>query len=179
MIAADTAGLRHGSDVIENEGIRRARERAETSDHRLVLFDGTQLHDLDPETVKLAYAPDTVTVITKSDLMESGWIPPAELPDPILVSSETGEGIEKLVEQLRLNVEIRHGGSTAPLLTRVRHLVALQDCLSGLSGYQQAGEVELAAEDLRLAVRALGKITGRVDVEDVLDIIFKEFCIGK
>ena len=80
-----------------------------TSDHRLVLFDGTQLHDLDPETVKLVHAPDTVTVITKSDLMESGWIPPAELPDPILVSSETGEGIEKLVEQLRLNVEHRHG----------------------------------------------------------------------
>ena len=179
VIVADTAGLRHGSDVIENEGIRRARERAETADHRVVLFDGTQLHDLDPEMIKLAHAPDTVSVITKSDLMGSGWIPPAELPDSILVSSETGEGIEELVEQLRLNVETRHGGSTAPVLTRARHLVALEDCLSGLSGYQQAGEVELAAEDLRLAVRALGKITGRVDVEDVLDIIFKEFCIGK
>ena len=179
VIVADTAGLRHGSNVIENEGIRRARERAETADHRMVLFDGTQLYDRDPETVKLAHAPDTVSVITKSDLMGSGWTLPAELPDSILVSSETGEGIEELVERLRLNVEHRHGGSAAPVLTRTRHLLALQDCLSGLSGYQQAGEVELAAEDLRFAVRALGKITGRVDVEDVLDIIFKEFCIGK
>ena len=179
MIVADTAGLRHVSDFIENEGIRRARERAETADYRVAVFDGTQLHDRDPETVKLAHAPDTVSVITKSDLIGSGWTLPAELPDPILVSSETGEGIEELVERLRLNVEQRHGGSGAPVLTRTRHLLALQDCLSGLSGYQQAGEVELAAEDLRLAVRALGKITGRVDVEDVLDIIFKEFCIGK
>ena len=145
----------------------------------MVLFDGTRLHDRDPETEKLAHAPDTVSVITKSDLMGSGWTPPAELPDSIFVSSETGDGIEELVEELRLTVENRHGGLTAPVLTRTRHLLALQDCLSGLSGYQQAGAVELAAEDLRLAVRALGKITGRVDVEDVLDIIFKEFCIGK
>ena len=179
VIVADTAGLRHGSNVIENEGIRRARERAETADHRVVLFDGTQLHDLNPETVKLAHAPDTITVITKSDLMGNGWTLPAELSDSILVSSETGEGIEELVGRLRLNVEHRYVESAAPVLTRTRHLLALQDCLSGLSGYQQAGEVELAAEDLRLAVRALGKITGRVDVEDVLDIIFKEFCIGK
>ncbi len=179
VIVADTAGLRHGSDAIESEGIKRARERAETADYRVVLFDGTQLHDLDPETVKLAHAPDTVSVITKSDLMGGGWSLPAELPDPILVSSVTGEGIEELVVRLRANVENRQGGPAAPVLTRTRHLLALQDCLSGLSGYQQAGEVELAAEDLRLAVRALGKITGRVNVEDVLDIIFKEFCIGK
>ena len=120
-----------------------------------------------------------VCMRSKTDLMGNGWTLPAELSDSILVSSETGEGIEELVGRLRLNVENRYVESAAPVLTRTRHLLALQDCLSGLSGYQQAGEVELAAEDLRLAVRALGKITGRVDVEDVLDIIFKEFCIGK
>ncbi|MDG2032418.1 MAG: tRNA uridine-5-carboxymethylaminomethyl(34) synthesis GTPase MnmE, partial [Rhodospirillales bacterium] len=141
VIVADTAGLRDGSDVIENEGIRRARERAETADYRVVLFDGTQLHDLDSETVKMAHALDTVAVITKSDLMGSGWTLPAELPAPVLVSSKTGEGVEELVERLRVNVENRHGGSAAPVLTRTRHLLALHDCLSGLSGYQQAAEV--------------------------------------
>ncbi len=179
VIVADTAGLRRSADVIESEGIQRALDRAETADNRVVLFDGTRLNDLDPETVKLAQEPHTLSVITKSDLMGSGWTLPAELPEPVLVSSKTGNGIERLVKLLRSNVESQHGGSAAPVLTRTRHLMALQDCLSGLSGYQQAGEIELAAEDLRLAARALGKITGRVDVEDVLDIIFKEFCIGK
>jgi tRNA modification GTPase len=69
--------------------------------------------------------------------------------------------------------------ATAPLITRARHRRALEDCLAALRRYELALLPELAAEDLRLAARALGRITGRVDVEDLLDIIFREFCIGK
>ena len=66
-----------------------------------------------------------------------------------------------------------------PALTRARHRAALEQCVAALTRCQAADALELVAEDLRLAARALGRITGRVDVEDVLDVIFKEFCIGK
>jgi tRNA modification GTPase len=68
---------------------------------------------------------------------------------------------------------------SAPSLTRLRHRRALETCRDSLARALAADEVALAAEDLRLAVRALGRITGRVDVEDLLDVIFREFCIGK
>ena len=68
---------------------------------------------------------------------------------------------------------------SAPSLTRLRHRRALEDCRDGLTRAMTADDAVLVAEDLRLAVRALGRITGRVDVEDLLDVIFKEFCIGK
>ena len=179
VTVADTAGLRLSEDAIEKEGIRRALERAETADYKLILFDGTQFPKLDLETTKLAQEKNTLVVVTKSDLMIKKGTLPAEISDSVHVSSKTGEGIDELVKRLHADVGSRFGVPETPVLTRTRHLLALQECLSGLSGYQQANEVELAAEDLRLAVRALGKITGRVEVEDVLDIIFREFCIGK
>ena len=69
--------------------------------------------------------------------------------------------------------------SGAPSLTRLRHRQALEECLSSLDRFDQAPDPELAAEDVRLAARALGRITGRVDVEDILDVVFGDFCIGK
>ena len=71
----------------------------------------------------------------------------------------------------------RPGG--APLVTRARHRAALEDCRAALARFPEAPLSELAAEELRTAVRALGRITGRVDVEDLLDVVFREFCIGK
>ena len=179
VIVADTAGLRESADNIEAEGVRRALERAESADFRLALFDGTQLPALDVETAKLAQEPDTLMVVTKSDLMEAPVDLPPELSEAVLVSSETGDGLDAFFARVEKEVDDRCSISTAPVLTRTRHLLALQDCAAALGRFHQAPEVELAAEDLRMAARALGKITGRVDVEDVLDIIFKEFCIGK
>jgi len=179
VILADTAGLRESADAIETEGVRRALERAEAADYRLAVFDGTALPDLDPTTVKLAQEPDTLCVISKCDLAGNRSERPIDLPSPLVISSETGDGLTELVSYLQKEVSDRCGASSVPVLTRTRHLLALQDCVDGLKRYHDAPEVELAAEDLRMAVRALGKITGRVDVEDVLDVIFKEFCIGK
>jgi tRNA modification GTPase len=88
-------------------------------------------------------------------------------------------GIDELLAALTSAVVERAGLSESPLLTRARHRRALEDCRDSLDRALAAGSIELLAEDLRLAVRAIGRITGRVDVEELLDVIFREFCIGK
>ena len=90
-----------------------------------------------------------------------------------------GEGLDDLLSALEADVTNRLDLSGAPALTRVRHRQALEECVAALDRFDASMEPELAAEDIRLAVRALGRITGRVDVEDVLDVIFGDFCIGK
>ena len=85
----------------------------------------------------------------------------------------------RLLERLEKEIETRMEGSETAPLTRLRHRVGLEDCAQALERFSKASAPELAAEDLRLAIRALGKITGRVDVEDMLDCLFAEFCIGK
>jgi tRNA modification GTPase len=97
----------------------------------------------------------------------------------------TGEGFAELEQRLAAMVAARleagegAGAGAGPVLTRARHREALEDCLAAIGRMAAAGGPELAAEDLRLAVRALGRVTGRVDVEDLLDVIFRDFCIGK
>jgi tRNA modification GTPase len=84
-----------------------------------------------------------------------------------------------LLDRLAVLVKERYADAVGPVLTRHRHRAALGDCIAALRRSLSATLSELAAEDLRLAIRALGRITGRADVEDILDIIFRDFCIGK
>ena len=95
------------------------------------------------------------------------------------ISVTTGEGIERLIETTRNLVAERFAVGETPILTRARHRTALEECAAALRGAETSTLPELMAEDLRLAVRALGRITGRVSVEDILDVVFAEFCIGK
>ena len=96
------------------------------------------------------------------------------------VSAKTGDGLEALLDALAERAEALLGlAGGAPLLTRLRHREALVACVAALRRAEQAALPELCAEDLRLALRALGRITGRVDVEELLDVVFREFCIGK
>jgi tRNA modification GTPase len=175
---ADTAGLHATEDEIESEGMRRALARAANSDLKILLFDITHLPDIDRETAALADA-DSIVVLNKVDLA-----PPPEVVSvlgrpAIPVSAVTGEGIAGLLERLRASVVERMDVSPEPLLTRTRHRAALEECQAALERAGEATATELMTEDIRLAVRAIGRITGRVDVEDVLDVIFREFCIGK
>ena len=137
-----------------------------------MVFDGSVWPEKDAKTAKII-DENTFVVINKSDLMKE------TKTKYLAISSKTGDGIDDLLDILKDEVFERCQVSASPALTRTRHRSALIDCNGSLERFQVTSEVELKAEDLRLAARSLGRITGRVDVEEVLDVIFREFCIGK
>ncbi len=182
VIIADTAGLRpdqighEGHDKIEQEGIARALRYAQDADIVLLLFDGDALPHIDPHTVKLLDAR-TMAFATKGDLARADLrVQGRILP---MVSVATGAGIDRMVRDLAARVADVMGASDRPYLTRARHREALDQTVAALARAEGADLPELVAEDVRLALRSLGRITGRVDVEDLLDVIFRDFCIGK
>jgi tRNA modification GTPase len=176
-IVADTAGLRESEDEIEREGVRRALDRASRADLKVAVFDASASVP-DPHTVAVV-DDDTLVVINKTDL-------PAARRDATIagrrthpLSALTGAGLDEFLFELETLLRSKLELAAAPALTRQRHRGALVDCAAALQRASAAGPSELVAEDLRVAARALGRITGRVDVEDVLDAIFRDFCIGK
>ena len=176
---SDTAGIREASDAIEAEGVRRAEQRAEDAALRLVVLDATD--GTLPEKVRALIAGDCLVVVNKADLLRGKYAAPG-LPEgivPILVSAETGDGLDGLLDRLTGEVHDRLGASEAPLPTRRRHRDALGEASTALAHVPDAAYPELAAEDVRVALRALGRITGRVDIDDILDTVFRDFCIGK
>lgn len=181
VVVADTAGLRgKGANAIEDEGIRRAWMRAEDADIRLVVLNAEDgLEAVDPATVDLV-DQDSLVVVNKVDLVPGtrGHIRISGV-EALAVSVKTGQGVEDLLGRLGGVVEDRCAGAAALSLTRVRHRRGLEDCGAALDRFGQAGETELAAEELRVASQALGRVTGAVGVEDLLDVIFEDFCIGK
>ncbi|MZR29793.1 tRNA uridine-5-carboxymethylaminomethyl(34) synthesis GTPase MnmE [Sneathiella litorea] len=173
---ADTAGLRDSGNKIEQEGVRRARDRAKTADIRLFMTTA-ETPDIPEEFIDLVEESD-FRLINKTDILDQKV---EDNPDSRIfaLSVKTGKGIEAFLSALEADVTNRLDLSGAPALTRIRHRQALEECVAALQRFEGAQESELAAEDTRLAVRALGRITGRVDVEDILDVIFGDFCIGK
>lgn len=173
---ADTAGLRESTDSVEREGVRRALARAEDADLRLVVVDWSA-GGVDRETVARWLDGDAIAIANKID---RGGDP----PDPwIAVSVTTGHGLDALMRRIGTELEARMAVREAPTLTRARHRHAAEEALDGVRRARDALRagvpLELPAEDLRLAARALGRITGKVDVEELLDVIFREFCLGK
>ena len=173
VILYDTAGLRSDTDdAIEREGIRRVQSKAEESALRILLFDGTK--PMDKETLSLR-DNHSLVVVNKIDLIagqhDSGMLG---------ISTKTGAGLEELIETVsRETAALFEDLQTAPSLTRARHREALVMARDHITRALNAQTPDLIAEDIRLCVRAIGRITGRVDVEDLLDIIFRDFCIGK
>jgi tRNA modification GTPase len=166
----DTAGLRESDDVIEREGVRRALARAGDADLRLRLYESG--------TVPVETDPHDMVVITKVDIAR-----PTPVDGCFAISVRTGEGLDGLLAALEERVIEHMGLRDAPSLTRARHRRALEDAVGHLdrarAGAASDREPELVAEDVRLTARSLGRITGRVDVEEILDVVFGEFCIGK
>ena len=174
---ADTAGLRVTEDEIEAEGVRRAEMAARDADLRVFLIDA-EAPDLSALSTDYRKQSDLV-VLNKADLVS----PPATIESAHVISAKSGDGVDAL-EQAIAGFVAEHARSVeAPVITRQRHRARLQDGLRSLETARDALAddvgAELAAEDVRMALRQLGSIIGVVGVEDVLGAVFSAFCIGK
>ena len=160
----DTAGLRTTFDPVEQIGVERARTASRTADLVLLLDDGLeQVPEMDAELV--------LPVQSKSDQRSC----PA---DVIAISTRTGAGIDGLITELTTILDSRTKIlDTVP--SRQRHVAHLESCIAALDRANQTSEFELVAEELRIAADSLGRLTGAIDVEDLLSDIFSRFCIGK
>ncbi|MGK9262689.1 tRNA uridine-5-carboxymethylaminomethyl(34) synthesis GTPase MnmE [Sinorhizobium meliloti] len=168
----DTAGLRETDELVEREGIRRARQVIADADLVLLLSEKPGSFRLDealPEKVPV------IRVATKVD-RPSSWAPSDA---DIFLSTRTGEGMAALLTALQSHLPDLAGKTALAMPSRKRHVDCLRQASSALERSLSSSELELRAEQLRQAGDALGKITGRVDVENLLDVIFSEFCIGK
>ena len=181
VILSDTAGIREAEGKVEREGVRRALAHARAADLVLWLADAAAPR-LEPAPADLVAAcGEVMRVVNKVDLVKAGASATQTEPGALPISVLTGEGLPELADAVGRRAAERVGGSEAPVITQARHREQLAACADALEAYLAGppGDLELRAEDLRRAATALGRITGRVDVEDVLGEIFGRFCIGK
>jgi tRNA modification GTPase len=202
VIIADTAGLRETNDEIEAEGIKRAKAWAGEADLVLAVIDAGSVFAAGawadfseashPTEIARSFTEigqgrsdrqTTVFAVNKVDLAPGIKLQMRDVEQGfrtiVYVSARTGYGIDELVQILRAKAtDLVEFGESAPI-TRARHRFGVQKAASCLENALAQRDVELAGEDLRQATRALGEITGAVGVEDVLEVIFREFCIGK
>jgi tRNA modification GTPase len=180
----DTAGIRDSQDPVEQEGMRRARERASQADLVLWVADATDPAPAPPPADLRARFPDTWVVLNKCDIVQMDR---HDFPDSLrghkilCISAKTGESFDKLLTMLEEFLVNTFSTNESVFITRERHRHLLTSCHQALERAlrEPAGREDIIAEELRLAARDLGRLTGRVDVEDVLDVIFRDFCIGK
>ncbi|WP_417414832.1 tRNA uridine-5-carboxymethylaminomethyl(34) synthesis GTPase MnmE [Hoeflea sp.] len=177
VLLQDTAGLRDSEDEIELEGIRRSLSAAESADLVLELRDVREL--MESSTEEGPRIGESLVVWSKSDLLDSADLSPDTRE--LLISSKSGVGIDTLLSVIKQRITsfTKQAGEFLP--TRERHIQHLVICERELR--QAIGDenlpIEVRSEYLRNAATALGRITGRVDVEDLLGVIFSEFCVGK
>jgi tRNA modification GTPase len=187
----DTAGIRQSDDPVEQEGVRRALARAAAADLVLWVIDPLEGQWLTENTSEKLVKTETWTVLNKADLaVDKLWIN-CESPSTALtetstktfaISALTGSGIDALIGPLSAYAEAYFASTESALVTRARHRHALEETVAALDralAVGASGHEELIAEELRAAGTTLGRLTGRVDVEDILDVIFRDFCIGK
>jgi tRNA modification GTPase len=177
VVLSDTAGIRETEGKIEREGIRRTLDRARRADLVLWLMDAADPQaalppDLVAQSRRVLRVLNKIDLVPQPSVYERSWL---------RLSLRTGEGLANVTKAIEREAIERIGVTDAPVITQVRHRQQLDACAIALDDYLRGSlaETELRAEDLRRAATALGRITGRVDVEDVLDQIFGRFCIGK
>jgi tRNA modification GTPase len=179
----DTAGLRDSADPVEQEGVRRARERAAGADLVLWVVDAAAAQPVSPSVDIRAGGPETWVVFNKCDIAHNDCGKSAGYRDRrwLEISAKTGQNFDKLLKMLEEFLAANFSTDHSVLITRARHRHLLESCRGSLGRAlsEPEGREDIIAEELRLAARDLGRLTGRVDVEDVLDVIFRDFCIGK
>ncbi len=180
----DTAGLRESNDIVELEGIKRARKAVLNADLVLLMIDGSRPYDIHTElsNVETASVKKTITIINKADLINTTSLEKTEGP-VVSLSAKTGDGIDKLKALIKSKAGLTKSIEEGAFMARRRHVDALEQAQSSLKqGFTNLEEYkagELLAEDLRDAQKALGEITGDFSADDLLGEIFSSFCIGK
>tara|TARA_B110000211_G_scaffold38822_1_gene39662 strand:- start:31 stop:1359 length:1329 start_codon:yes stop_codon:yes gene_type:complete len=179
VILADTAGIRDSNNEIEKKGIALAISRSQNSDLNLIIIDNSS-KNLDP-IIENMINDESIVVLNKSDLdVKQNYN--FKKATVVLISVKDNKNIIQLISKIKEKLSRKFIASNNILVTRERHRAKLNDCLKEINNFLQKDQnkdIEMAAEDLRLATRHLGSIVGKVDVEEILDSIFKDFCIGK
>ena len=178
VILADTAGIREAKNDIEKKGISLALNKFKEADLNIVVVDNS--NKIINDKIKSMINKDTIVLLNKSDV-QSKEIHNFDV-DTVLASVKDNKNIDKLINLIKQKLNKKFSSNNSALITRERHRVKLNECLKEIDKFlkkNQNKDLELAAEDLRMATRHLGSIVGKVDVEEILGSIFKDFCIGK
>ena len=177
VILADTAGIREAKNEVEKKGISLALNKSHEADLNLIVIDNSS-KNLDKRIQRLINE-NSIIVLNKSDLASNQE---HNFKKGILISVKKNKNIDQLITRIKKELSLKFILSKNILVTRERHRVKLNICLKEIDNFlkkDQKKDIEMAAEDLRLATRHLGSIVGKVDVEEILGSIFKDFCIGK
>ncbi len=178
VILADTAGIRDGKNEIEKKGISLALGKSKEADLNIVVIDNSSKKI--NNQIKKMINKDTIILLNKSDVLDKQNH--TFDVETVLASVKNNKNINKLIDKIKEKLKGKFSTNNRNLITRERHRIKLNQCLKELDKYlkkDQSKNLELAAEDLRMATRHLGSIVGKVDVEEILESIFKDFCIGK
>ena len=178
VVLADTAGIREAKNEVEKKGISLALGKSKEADLNIIVIDNSS-KKVNKEILNMINK-DTIIFLNKSDVSDKQNH--KFDVDTVLASVKNNNNIDKLINLVKTKLSKKFTYNNNALITRERHRIKLNDCLKEINNFlkkDQIKDLELAAEDLRMATRHLGSIVGKVDVEEILGSIFKDFCIGK
>jgi tRNA modification GTPase len=178
VILADTAGIREVNNEVEKKGILLALGKSKEADLNIIMIDNSS--KIINDKIKNLINKDSIVLLNKSDIKENQNH--KFNADTILVSVKNNKNIDILIKKMKEKLSKKFTSNSNALITRERHRVKLNECLKEIDNFllkDQNKDIELAAEDLRMATRHIGSIVGKVDVEEILGSIFTDFCIGK
>jgi tRNA modification GTPase len=176
VIFTDTAGLRQTAEAVEKQGIERAYTKAQDADIVICLFDC--LRNI-PQEFENIDKNKIIYVANKIDKADDNHKKTLQNKGCLTISAKYAQGVEVLLNEIGQKIKDKFTANSSEIITRQRYREALKNAVSNLKNFNFDKEIELSAEDIRLAAREIGKITGRIEVDEVLDKIFSSFCIGK
>lgn len=179
VIFTDTAGLHSTEEQIEKKGIEIAYEKAEDADLIVALIDGKNPNVEQFEKLSTSCKNKIIYVVNKSDILSQEQCYSFIEKGFMVISAKQKSGINSLINKVNNRIASEFTGNSSALITRQRYREVLNDVFKNLNDFNLNKSIELAAEDIRLAARNIGKITGRIEVDEILDKIFGSFCIGK
>lgn len=179
VILTDTAGLRETEELIEQKGIEIAFEKMQAADLIVCLYDASKDSAQVFEKTINSFAEKVLMVANKSDKLTTKEIKNLEKSGHLVISAHQTNSVNLLLQSIENNIKNKFTSGSNLLITRRRYKDALQNAVNSLQRFSFDKEIELTAEDIRIAAREIGKITGRIEIDEVLDKIFGSFCIGK